>query len=131
MAEYFPAYINDESLLFDAGVPSGYSDDQNGWIGVLDIASGAVRHLSRDDQVADVGAVVANGKAVVYVGTPPDLSDWAMWWVPIEGGKPTRMFDLQSRFLSSINNSNVILESGQNSVEYKFGIVVREIIPPN
>jgi hypothetical protein len=61
-----PAYVDNDTVVFDNGKIVGLTQGPNGWIGVLDVGSGAVRQLTPDEQAAGNPAVVGDGSAVVY-----------------------------------------------------------------
>jgi hypothetical protein len=117
LAEELPVYVDNETLVFSAGKIVGLTQGPNGWIGVLDVGSGAVRRLTPDDQAAGSAAVVGGGSAVVYDAFPPPNRDQqALWWVPLSGGQPTMLFPLDGRRPASFANSNTILYAKTGTV---------------
>lgn len=99
---------------------------------MLDVSSGAIRRLTREDQAVDSGTVVAGGQGVVYVAFPAPLREQqALWFVPAAGGEPTKLFALDGRRPSSLANSNTILYVKTGAPGRPGGLVVRELTPPN
>lgn len=92
VAEDWPVYTHDGQLLFRGGVLLSDAEGPNGWIGVLDLASGRVQRMSPPEQAAGRPAVVFGGSVVLYDAfPPPERREQALWLVPLAGGEARRL----------------------------------------
>lgn len=115
-AQERPVYRDDTTAVLGAGELLSAAGT-NGWIGVVDVASGELRRLTPNGQTANVPSLSPDGRYAVYDAFPGnERSKRALWYVPLDGSEPPQVLieDLPGRApaLEPTGRSVLVVDAG-------------------